>query len=606
MVPSAAMPNRGRHSPQRLHILSMTPMQTSNPCSQSPVAPVPPICSTPVARQGKHMTLGKAPASRSNSTRPRTNNESSSSRLSSKYTPVTVTTRTQGYAGAAATVSSRKTLNYASFAKRPPSGSNYKSTVSSAAANGTATAAAPPVDGFRVNHSTMHAPHRESAMATSTMPHGVAELGNYSTKGEANAALYGIFKQACRAAGTGRPECTLEENERGLQRCTIRDYNNHRADLYWTSPNSERWTLITKVEGKSVVQDLGGPDRSGSSSRELHVTPDSRSSTTAADGNIATQAAGPMSGTALVQAVLSGCQGNSMADTTASLSPTENPPERVKQQQNTNPASALTTALPPPSPRPDRKSAAPIPCDTPRPQLPCVIRNRLGAPPFFDPARVFTADGRSCDEGCRNELALRLCPIILGLAPVPGSRDWTQVLRDAEALEYSSQVSNSLALRQKAAKAMMAEYVVTLVLYRGLLLASNHCVLLHGATELGGDTAAPPHLASPTGNSRPPKDDVAMTSMKKVADADRTEGIASGGVEPTAGKVAGVVEGEADQDMVNLLLHKHPIPQVRNRVTPGFYCVVCAVVCFVLEIVPQTVHVTADVLVVRLLLADGV
>ncbi|CAM9211927.1 unnamed protein product, partial [Laminaria digitata] len=61
---------------------------------------------------------------------------------------------------------------------------------------------------------------------------------------------------------------------------------------------------------------------------------------------------------------------------------------------------------PPPTslPQPDRASAVFIPADTPLAETPCFARSVLGTAPVCDPTRVFTADGRSCEEGDRLEL----------------------------------------------------------------------------------------------------------------------------------------------------------------------------------------------------------
>ena len=69
----------------------------------------------------------------------------------------------------------------------------------------------------------------------------------------------------------------------------------------------------------------------------------------------------------------------------------------------------------PPTPRPDRGSATFLPTDTPRARLPCMVRTQLGTPPVCHPARVFTADGRSCSEGDRVELARRLDAMVAQL-----------------------------------------------------------------------------------------------------------------------------------------------------------------------------------------------
>ena len=74
---------------------------------------------------------------------------------------------------------------------------------------------------------------------------------------------------------------------------------------------------------------------------------------------------------------------------------------------------------------------------------------RIGHTPVCDPDRVFAADGRSCSEADRMELALRFSEIIARLEPAPGSTTWVQVLRDAEAVEYSRRGGSSIAFRKK-------------------------------------------------------------------------------------------------------------------------------------------------------------
>ena len=161
------------------------------------------------------------------------------------------------------------------------------------------------------------------------------------------------------------------------------------------------------------------------------------------------------------------------------------PSTRATATQGSAPVPEQVSVLAPaPStPRPDRSSATFMPTDTPRASLPCMVRTQLGNPPVCDPARVFTADGRSFSEGDRAELAHRLGAMVAQLQPAPGAHDWLQVMRDAESAEHSRRGTGSTAIRHKVAKAILTEYVVLLALHHVVLLASNNGVLLHEAGD---------------------------------------------------------------------------------------------------------------------------
>lgn len=508
---------------------------------------------------------------------------------SSEYTPMPATKWTEGSTRVAASTASRDTA--------PPPSNTTKATGVTAVTAPTAAAATTVAKktaygGFRVNHSTVYKPHRESQTTTSNTPHGSdgeVEVGKYPTKSGANAALRRVFQQSCRGKGNGG---TLEENEGGLQRCTIRDDAKGRVDLYWTSPTSERWTIVLKVEGSSVAEGSRGLGRSAPSPREGHGPPDRSLTATAAS-----KTAGI--GTELVPAFRSECLGKSVEDASTSLKPSQNPQaqtgQRIKAEPCTLPlplaasmlssapapgvAPAPMTLAPPPLPRPDRISAIPIARDTPRAQLSCMVRHTFGKPPVCDPSRVFTADGRSCEEGHRIELASRLSPMVQKLAPAPGSLDWPQVMGIAEALEFSGESSDSLASRQKDAKAMLTEHVVALVHHHGLLLASNHCVLLHGVTELSAAKAVPANQTAPKGNGRPLEAGAAMAPLENAVIVDRTKGVVGGGVGARAGggqgEVGGTVDGDEDRAMLKLLLKQHPKHEVRNGATYTWILLFC-------------------------------
>ena len=89
----------------------------------------------------------------------------------------------------------------------------------------------------------------------------------------------------------------------------------------------------------------------------------------------------------------------------------------------------------------ERGSIGPVPPNTVRADIPCTVRNALGPPPVCDLDRIVTADGRSCSESDRMELAIHFFNLIARLKPAPGSTTWVQVLRDAEAVEYSPRTS---------------------------------------------------------------------------------------------------------------------------------------------------------------------
>lgn len=507
----------------------------------------------------------------------------------SHYTPMPVVKWNGGHSGTAADFPPENIATHAHFSPTLSGNSNRATNIHAPTTAAATSAGAGPIGGFRVNLSTVYLPHPESLMATSAMPHecgGEVGVGIYSTQAAANAALYRIFKKACGAEGTACAAGILEESKGGLkQRCAIRDDAKGRVDFYWTAPNSEHWKIVEKVEGKSVAEGSRGANRSASSPRTLHGAPDGSLTATDAESKIAIHSHGPKMGTELVQALSSECLENSIEDASTSFKlgrkPGEQGKRRIKLENRTLPRPLTMPTTPsrapegpipapvavalPPSPRPDRISALPIHRDTRREYLPCMIRNTLGAPPACDPARVFTAEGRSCEEGCRDDVVSRLSPIVLKLAPMPVSLDWLQVTHVAETMEYSTQGSDSTASRQKAAKAMLTEHVVALVHYHGLLLASNHCVLLHRVTEVGRDGGAPAHLAAPKGSDRPPEASVAMGSTGKGCHKDLEEGAASGGVGAGAGRGAlgGMVDGEEDRAMLNLLLQPHPNREVR-------------------------------------------
>ncbi|CAN0552442.1 unnamed protein product, partial [Ectocarpus sp. 8 AP-2014] len=89
----------------------------------------------------------------------------------------------------------------------------------------------------------------------------------------------------------------------------------------------------------------------------------------------------------------------------------------------------------------------------PRADLPCyTTAGSLGAAPSLDLARVVWPDGSTANAGDRGVAVYQATPIVTTLSPVPGGKNFMDVLRDAEKTEKSTGVGSPTFRRLSAVK----------------------------------------------------------------------------------------------------------------------------------------------------------
>lgn len=119
------------------------------------------------------------------------------------------------------------------------------------------------------------------------------------------------------------------------------------------------------------------------------------------------------------------------------------------------------SAPPLPIPNPVRVGATWADSTTPRSELPCYTTAAAGAEAGLDLTRVFF-DGKSCATGSRMALGLRLAPLGCALEPIIGRDNYAAAMDQAETISRSRRGDKSQAYRDKEAKILIAEHVVSL------------------------------------------------------------------------------------------------------------------------------------------------
>ena len=122
------------------------------------------------------------------------------------------------------------------------------------------------------------------------------------------------------------------------------------------------------------------------------------------------------------------------------------------------------------------------------------------------------------------------------------------VCEEAEKKAHSARGVGSASFRRNEAKAIVVAHVVDLLRYHGVFLASENCMLLHGAVEEEADPTAPPPMAAGAAPEKGP--------------AQKGEGQAAGSGSLSGGEAAGNSntpepvgddESQGDRDLVHLV-----------------------------------------------------
>ena len=138
-----------------------------------------------------------------------------------------------------------------------------------------------------------------------------------------------------------------------------------------------------------------------------------------------------------------------------------------------------------PDPNPSKALAFYVEPQTPLEDLPCFTPGPLGAGVVLDLSRVFLETGSSCAVGSRHEIACALGWVATRVPPRPGAESWPMALEAAEKKATTVRAGESRAYREVEATRILVYHVLDLLLSRHLRLQSEHCVMLHGASERG-------------------------------------------------------------------------------------------------------------------------
>ena len=177
-------------------------------------------------------------------------------------------------------------------------------------------------------------------------------------------------------------------------------------------------------------------------------------------------------------------------------SPTPTPPAEAVPTLGTASVSASPLAMP--DPNLSRALAFYVEPRTPLEDLPCFTPGPLGAGVVLDLSRVFLETGSSCAVGSRHKNACALGWVATRVPPRPGAESWPMALEAADKKVTTVRVGASRAYREVEATRILVYHVLDLLLSRHLLLPSELCVMLHGASERGVSAVSYTHLTLPT------------------------------------------------------------------------------------------------------------
>ena len=111
---------------------------------------------------------------------------------------------------------------------------------------------------------------------------------------------------------------------------------------------------------------------------------------------------------------------------------------------------------------------------------------------------VFFQDGSSAHDNSRAAVVHLASPIIRASSEArPGSKDWKDVMDDADKPATPNGWPGSIAFRTLAASKLLVEHIVLLLLQHKLRLDSEGCVLLHGGFEV--EVTPPQPVLPPAG-----------------------------------------------------------------------------------------------------------
>ena len=104
---------------------------------------------------------------------------------------------------------------------------------------------------------------------------------------------------------------------------------------------------------------------------------------------------------------------------------------------------------------------------------------------MLDLTRVFLETSNSCALSWRHQVACALGWVARKVPPPPGADTRPQVWAAAEKMATTVRTGTSRAYREQEATRLMAGYILDLLRFRDILPESEHCIILHGASEVG-------------------------------------------------------------------------------------------------------------------------
>ena len=163
--------------------------------------------------------------------------------------------------------------------------------------------------------------------------------------------------------------------------------------------------------------------------------------------------------------------------------PTPTRPAGTAPRGETAPVSVSPLATP--DPNPSRALAVYVEPQNPLEFLPCFIPGPLGAGAVLDLSCAFVEFGSWCPAGSGHEIACALGWVASKLPPRPGAESWPVGLEAAERKATRVRAGASWAHREVESTRILVYNVLNFLLPHHLLLQSEHCIMLHGASERG-------------------------------------------------------------------------------------------------------------------------
>ena len=161
------------------------------------------------------------------------------------------------------------------------------------------------------------------------------------------------------------------------------------------------------------------------------------------------------------------------------------PPAEVVPKNGTAPVSASPLALP--DPKPSRTLAFFVDPEILLVDLICFTPGPLGTGVVLDLSRVFLETGRSCAVGSRYEIVCSLGWGVTKAPPRPGTETWPTALK---ATEKSATTGRQGAWQAYRERESTRYHVLDLLLSHHIPFQPEHCIMLHGASELGETVGA--------------------------------------------------------------------------------------------------------------------